>query len=203
MFGDWLLIAPAVYDNNKTCVVYLPEGEWFNFWTNEKHEGAFPVMVNTPLDFCPIFVRGGAIIPMRDVVQYSDQKPLDPLILSVYPSGTSRVEYYEDDGVSLNYTKGEFLLVNYTCSKTDKAIKFEISEREGNYKPKPRSYEIKFNCIKQKPTKVLWNGETVTEVYPESELRSKSSGWSYSENQQIITVRIPDRGKRENIEITL
>lgn len=203
MFGDWLLVAPIVYQGTHNRIVYLPEGEWFNFWTREKHDGGFPIIVETPLDVCPIFVRGGAIIPMRDVIQYSDQKPIDPLILSIYPSGTSKVQYYEDDGISFNYTKGEFLLVNYTCSKTDKSITFEISEREGNYKPKPRNYEIKFNIIKPKPGKVLWNGETMAEIYPESELRNKSSGWTYSENQQIVTVKIPDRGKRENIEIIL
>nr|MDO8081192.1 glycoside hydrolase family 31 protein [Candidatus Freyarchaeota archaeon] len=203
MFGDWLLIAPVVYEDAKTRTIYLPKGEWFNFWTNEKHDGAFPTMVNVTLDVCPIFVRGGAIIPMRDVVQHSDEKTIDPLILSIYPSETSKVQYYEDDGVSFDYTRGEFLLVNYTCSKTENGITFEISKREGNYKPEPRSYEARFNGVKQKPSKVLWSGEIVKGVTSENELRSKTSGWIYLEDKQVVAVRIPDRGKPERIEIIL
>jgi alpha-glucosidase len=203
MFGDWLLVSPVVYENNKTSVVYLSEGEWFNFWTNERHDGMFPTMIDTPLDFCPIFVRGGAIIPMRDVAQYSDEKTVDPLILSVYPSGTSKAQYYEDDGASLDYTRGEFLLVNYTCSKTENGITFEISEREGNYKPEPRSYEIRFNGVKQKPSKVLWSGETLKAVPSGGELRSKTSGWIYLKDKQVVEVRIPDSGKQERVEIIL
>lgn len=200
MFGDWLLIAPVVYENAKTRTVYLPKGEWFNFWTNEKHDGAFPIIVDVPLDVCPIFVRGGAIIPMRDVVQYSDEKPIDPLILNIYPSGTSKAQYYEDDGVSFDYTRGDFLLVNYTCSKTDKSIKFEISKEEGNYKPEPRSCEMQFNGVK-KPSRVLWKSETMRAVSSESELRDKTSGWIYLKDEQVVSVRIPDGGKHEHIEL--
>ena len=203
MFGDWLLVAPVVYENAKSLIIYLPEGEWFNFWTNEKHEAPLPMVVDTPLDFCPIFVRGGAIIPMQNIVQYSDEKSIDPLILSVYPSRTSKVQYYEDDGISFDYTRGDFLLINYTCSKTEQSITFEIGKREGNYKPSPRSYEIIFNSVEQKPSKILWNGEVMEMISLENELRSKTSGWVYLEDKQTVVVRIPDRGEQEKIEISM
>ncbi|MFB0562103.1 MAG: glycoside hydrolase family 31 protein [Candidatus Lokiarchaeia archaeon] len=203
MFGDWLLVAPVVYENAKSLIIYLPEGEWFNFWTNERHEGPLPIVVDTPLDFCPIFVQGGAIIPMQDIVQYSDEKSIDPLILSVYPSGTSKVQYYEDDGISFGYTKGEFLLTNCTCSKDEKGITFEISAREGKYNPDPRSYEIRFYGIEQKPSKALWNGETMEMASSQSELKTKDSGWIYLDNEKTVVVRIPDQGKQEYIEISL
>ena len=203
MFGDWLLVAPVVYENAKSLIIYLPEGEWFNFWTNERHEAPLPMVVDTPLDFCPIFVRGGAIIPMQNIVQYSDEKSIDPLILSVYPSRTSKVQYYEDDGISFDYTRGDFLLINYTCSKTEQSITFEIGKREGNYKPSPRSYEIIFNSVEQKPSKILWNGEVMEMISLENELRSKTSGWVYLEDKQTVVVRIPDGGEQEKIEISM
>ncbi len=203
MVGDWLLVAPMVYEGVTTRTVYLPEGEWFDFWTNERHDGAFPIIAEAPLDVLPIYVRGGAIIPMRDVAQYSDEKPIDPLILSVYPSGTSRVQYYEDDGVTLNYTKGEFLLVDYTCTKTENSINLEIDERQGEYDPGTRSYELRFNGVEQKPGGVSWNGETLNVFSSESGLREGDAGWTYLEKEKIVVVRIPDRGKRETIEISL
>lgn len=197
MVGDWLLVAPIVYEGARSRIVYLPKGEWFNFWTNEKYSGELPIVVEAPLDVCPIFVRGGAIIPMRDVVQYSNEKPIDPLVLNIYPSGSSRVEYYEDDGVSFNYAEGEYLIVEFTCKNNENAITFEISERKGSYNPGARTYEIRFNGIEAKPLKVLRNGE---------ELKQKHVGtpsWTYIERERVVVVRIPDEGRRELLEIKM
>lgn len=194
MVGDWLLVAPIVYEGARSRIVYLPKGEWFNFWTNEKYSGELPILVEAPLDVCPIFVRGGAIIPMRDVIQYSNEKPIDPLVLNVYPSGSSRVEYYEDDGISFNYTEGEYLLVEFTCKKNEDAITFEISERKGSYNPGTRTYEIRFNSIEAKPLKVLRNGEELKE-------HADTPSWTYLEREKVVVVRIPDKGRRELLEI--
>lgn len=195
MVGDWLLVAPVVYEGAKTRIVYLPRGEWFNFWTNEKITGGLPIIVETPLDFCPIFVRGGAIIPMRDVVQFSGEKPIDPLVLNVYPSGTSKVEYYEDDGVSFNYTRGEFLLVEYTCTKNGNTIRFEAGERKGSYNPGARTLEVRFNGVELKPSKVLWNGKELQQGSRET------PSWEYLEKEKVVVVRVPDEGKPFSLEV--
>ncbi|MEM1723612.1 MAG: glycoside hydrolase family 31 protein [Candidatus Jordarchaeales archaeon] len=195
MFGDWLLVAPIVYEGARTRIVYLPKGEWFNFWTNEKITGGLPIIVEAPLDVCPIFVKGGAIIPMRNVVQFSDEKPINPLVLNVYPSGTSKVEYYEDDGVSFNYTKGEYLIVEYTCTKNGDTIKFEASEKKGNYNPGMRTLEVRFNGVELKPSKVLWNGKELQQGSQET------PSWEYFEKEKVVVVRVPDEGKRFLLEI--
>ncbi|MBS7287490.1 MAG: glycoside hydrolase family 31 protein [Candidatus Freyarchaeota archaeon] len=197
MVGDWLLVAPILYEGAKSRIVYLPKGEWFNFWTNEKISGGLPITVEAPLNVCPLFVRGGAIIPMRSVVQYSDEKPINPLVLSVYPSGTSKVEYYEDDGVSFNHVEGEFLLVEFTCTKNEDSVIFEVSERKGSYNHGARTYELRFNGIETKPAKVLWNGEELKQA------SVKAPSWEYLKKEKVLVVRIPDRGQRELLEIKM
>ena len=58
----------------------------------------------------PLFVRGGAIIPSQQDMQYTDQFPIDPLTLDVYPDGASSRQYYDDDGISFAYQHGGYLL---------------------------------------------------------------------------------------------
>ena len=64
--------------------VYLPEGEWINYWTKEKYMGPewryFQIKEG---GMQPIFVRGGAIIPFGPMMEYSEEKPADPLTLEI------------------------------------------------------------------------------------------------------------------------
>ena len=101
------------------------------------------------------------------------------------------------------YKRQEFLLVDYTCTKTENSITLEIGERQGEYDPGTRSYELRFNGVEQKPGGVSWNGETLNVFSSESGLREGDAGWTYLEKEKIVVVRIPDRGKRETIEISL
>ena len=48
--------------NQKPSKIYLPEGEWYDFWTHEKYEGKKYYMVDAPIDHCPMYVKAGSII---------------------------------------------------------------------------------------------------------------------------------------------
>ncbi|MFA5014175.1 MAG: TIM-barrel domain-containing protein [Actinomycetota bacterium] len=65
MFGFNLLVAPVVKPNVQTLKVYLPRGNWFDFWTNELHEGMQVIKYPVPLDRIPVFVREGSILPLN------------------------------------------------------------------------------------------------------------------------------------------
>ena len=78
--------------------VYLPVGEWFDFWTGERHVGPGGVTVAAPLERLPLLVRAGAILPLGPIVQHTGERPLDELTLQIYPRGRSGFGLYEDDG---------------------------------------------------------------------------------------------------------
>jgi alpha-D-xyloside xylohydrolase len=63
MFGPDLLVAP-MYQPGTYRSVYLPEGEWVDWWDGAVHTGPIRVEVHAPLEEMPLFVRSGAIIPM-------------------------------------------------------------------------------------------------------------------------------------------
>jgi alpha-D-xyloside xylohydrolase len=97
MLGPWLLVAP-IYDAGEERTVYLPEGVWFDYWTGERHCGPATLRVHAPLDTLPLFVRGGAILPMMQEARRIPAGRIDPLILEIYPQGRSVYTVYEDEG---------------------------------------------------------------------------------------------------------
>jgi alpha-glucosidase (family GH31 glycosyl hydrolase) len=141
LFGPDLLVAPVTRPGVTHWPVYLPEGEWYDFWTHERHSGGEGVSVAAPLDTIPVFVRRGAIIPTGPVLQRSDERPLDALTLLVYPpppaagGGAAPAEsvLYEDDGVSQGYRRGERALTALRCRATGDAISVEVGPTEGRY----------------------------------------------------------------------
>ncbi len=61
MFGPSLLVAPVV-DENTRRVVYLPQGEWVDYWTGTETSGGKAVVKDAPVDVLPLWVKAGAVI---------------------------------------------------------------------------------------------------------------------------------------------
>jgi alpha-D-xyloside xylohydrolase len=99
MFGPSILVAPVIQAGGKVNV-YLPEGTWFDYWTSRAYEGPRHHSLEVPLDILPIFVRGGAIIPRMSRQWRIPEEKIDPLIVEVWPRGSSSHLFYEDEGVT-------------------------------------------------------------------------------------------------------
>ena len=105
MLGPSLLVAPVVDDSDARSV-YLPDGAWIDYWTGEVIEGPANITVNAPLDTLPLFVRGGAIIPMMPPANRIPEGRIDPLIAAIYPHGDSVYTLLEDDSeMALRYVE--------------------------------------------------------------------------------------------------
>jgi alpha-glucosidase len=63
LVGENILVAPVVEQGKDYRAVYLPEGEWFDYWTNELIGGNNKIVKEAPLDVCPIYIKAGSIIP--------------------------------------------------------------------------------------------------------------------------------------------
>jgi len=130
MFGPFLLIAPIFRKGQRKRQVYLPEGWWYDFWTNEKVKGGRTITADAPLERIPIFVRAGAILPLWPVMNYVGEKPVEELKLAIYP-GNGKFTLYEDDGESI---KPQFALRTLTCIEKGGNLIVEIGEKRGKYK---------------------------------------------------------------------
>lgn len=201
LFGDDLLVAPVVKEGRTERTVYLPKGTWYDFWTDKQYLGPACITANAPIDRIPLFIKGGAIIPTRQNVEYVEQAPINPLTFEIYPEGNSSRSYYEDDGVSFAYRKGVFLLEHISLDQHGDSVRLEISSHEGSYVPPSRSLLFKIHGQAILPTDVTFGNET-TKVLPSVAMLGKTSfGAAYDNETRILWISVLDSNSHLIINI--
>ena len=101
LLGEDVLVAP-VFTESGTRSVYLPEGEWRDYWTDERHAGGQRVDVDVGLDEMPIFVRAGSVVPQREPTQSVQPGTPDHLELDVtMAEGEASGRFYDADADEL------------------------------------------------------------------------------------------------------
>jgi alpha-glucosidase len=145
MVGSDLLVAPVLHPAQTSRMVYLPRGRWFDFWTGKAIVGGTTIRVDAPLETEPIFVRGGALLPMAPEMNYVGEKPVNVLTLDLYPDndGAAAGEWYEDDGTSLAYQRGTLRRTSLRMRRTGESQRIELHAAEGSYQPSARRLEIR------------------------------------------------------------
>ena len=197
LFGPDLLVAPVITAGATSRRVRLPSGHWYDFWTDSSYVGNAYAQVQAPLDRIPIFVRAGSVIPSQQVVQYTDEAPIDPLTLSVYPfpAGTDTsfsTEYYEDDGISFAYTMGAYCRREIRCTQRDRSTILRVSESDGSYIPGQRSLVMRFIGQAEEPSDIMLNGKTL--LKHTGDLSTWKTGmWIYDPSSRLVAVKILDR----------
>ncbi|MEN6451893.1 MAG: TIM-barrel domain-containing protein [Thermoguttaceae bacterium] len=105
MFGRSLMVAP-LWTGQKKRQVYLPQGDWYDFWTNERLAGGRKIEVEKPLDQIPVFVRANTLLPLAEPVDFVTPQTRFDLSVRVFGSKPEEFTLVEDDGVSLDFEKG-------------------------------------------------------------------------------------------------
>lgn len=186
-FGENMMVCPVTTKGAKSRTLYLPEGNWIDYWSGKKFEGKRNILVLTPLAKLPIYIKAGAIIPMQPDMQYFGEKPVDPLTLDIYPSGNSSFKLYEDDGLSLDYQKGVFAQTEISCSENLQTVKIEIGASEGKYQLADRNYSLLVHLDK-KPSSVLVGTSSI-------------ETWKYNDQQKAIEFTIPKKAAEKLIVV--
>lgn len=130
MVGPNLLVAPVVHQGERRRMVYLPEGQWYDYWTREKIAGPCWFIREAPLDVCPIYVRAGSILPVMEDVSYVGQKE-GMLLLDVFP-GEGSWDHYYDNGEDYAYRQGAYHHYRFTVNEAGE-VKTELLH--SGYKP--------------------------------------------------------------------
>ncbi|HYW36379.1 MAG TPA: DUF5110 domain-containing protein, partial [Balneolaceae bacterium] len=107
LWGKEMLIAPVYTKGAASRKVYLPKGQWYDWWTNRKISGGKTIKRKVNLSIMPIYVPAGSIIPMDPVRQYVHQKVKAPTTLRIYPGADGTFTLYDDDGKTLDYLHGQ------------------------------------------------------------------------------------------------
>lgn len=127
MFGDSLLVSPIVEKGATRRSTYLPAGTWWDFWKNQRVNGGGEITRAVDLDTIPIYVRAGAIVPMGPVRQSTAEPGNEPITLQIYPGADGRFSWYDDDGKSFRYERGEFTRIECTWQDETRTLKLQAA----------------------------------------------------------------------------
>jgi alpha-D-xyloside xylohydrolase len=134
LIGDGLLVAPvivggagkdrgerarAVAANGDTCrSVYLPPGEWQDFWTGKSDHGQQQIEVDVPLERVPLFVQSGTILPLAQPTLHTEDPQSRKLTVLVFGDGHRAATIYQDNGA-------------YSPSLTPVTLSWDASKKTG------------------------------------------------------------------------
>jgi hypothetical protein len=145
--GKEFLVAPMWGSDEVKSGIYLPKGQWIDYWTGRVYQG--PTTVNgyhAALDTLPLFVKAGAVVPMwkAGINNAAEQGFGDRLTVDVYPQGKSSFTLYEDDRVTRSAKSAQqtFTVDAPTQSRGDVTVKIGASVGTYAGKPATRPYEL-------------------------------------------------------------
>ena len=194
LFGSDLLVAPVLWEGAETRHVYLPPGDWYDYWTGKKYAGNTTIHVPVTIDSIPMYVRGGGFIARQPVVQYTGEMPGNPLQVLIAPAAESESSLYEDDGHSLKYQKGDFMKRRFHQVRDVQSTTIEISAPDGSYRPTKRDLVLQL-WMDHEPASVteqLSNGgESSMSRFTPEQLAKAPAGWSYADG--LLTIKDNDR----------
>ncbi len=182
-FGKEFLVAPIVTDTNERGV-YLPPGSWVDYFSGKKHSGGQTIRVECPVNRIPVFVRSGSIVPQRTDVAWTDERPMDTVIVDVYGPEAGSFRLYEDDGSSLDYLSGKSAWTPMTFSGGERdGYRFTIGPAEGTFsgQVQSRSEVVRLHGLR-KPSSVALSIGSGSPTSPR---------WTWDESSGVVTVLVP------------
>lgn len=193
MFSRSLLVSPVVVSGATQQSVYLPEGDWYDFNTGTHYSGMANYNVPVTTQDIPVFVKGGAVIPMSPVAQYTDMPAArKTLILSSYPGGTGGCVVYDDDGITYDYEKGIFCTDTIAHDRNDVRAIITIGARTGAYSVPQRDWLADLNWVVSLPDSVVLDGVHVKMYSLDSISSMSGKGWAYDADGEHCYVKFPD-----------
>jgi alpha-D-xyloside xylohydrolase len=116
LVGPSLLVAPML-TGKQGRNVYLPAGDWYDFWTGRRLDGGREIAVTQPIERVPVFVRGDSLLPLAEPVDHIAADTRFELTVRVYGENPRPFVLYEDDGVSTGYLAGAQNRIELSWSK--------------------------------------------------------------------------------------
>ncbi|HNW56181.1 MAG TPA: glycoside hydrolase family 31 protein [Bacteroidales bacterium] len=182
MFGDAFLV--SAFDST----VYLPEGEWIDYWTGKKMKGNQEISAEYPENKGgPLFVKAGAIIPTQAVKGSIGTQTPENIMWEIFPKGESAFTLIEDDGESYRYLEGKIAKTLLECRESSNDIRIIIHPRVGLYDKMPQKRTHSIN--------IFYEGKLIPE--------NKNITYSFDKATNILTINdIPETNEEINIVLS-
>lgn len=195
VFGSDMIVDPVVDAGDKITglvseSVWIPPGEWIERDTGVHLKGPATVKRRFSIRQIPVYVREGAIVPMAPPMQRTNQKPLDPLIVSVAPLAegqTSKYTLYEDAGDTRAYQTGQAAYTDLSATQKGTDLTVRVAGKRGGYPgmQQSRSYELRLPAD-WPPASVTVNGRPLSYAP-----KAGAPGWRFEGNTLTTVITVP------------
>lgn len=194
-WGNDFLISPVTNAGQEQQMVDFPNtGNWYDFYDNKAYVGGKSQFVNTVKTSIPTFVRGGAIIPIIDPVQSTDEYELNNFQLHYYfdqKVKKSQRLIYNDNGLLANaYENDQYELLKVTAQHNSNRIQMELSATKGmHFNFDKKEIELVVHNMKKAPKKVLIKNDKLNYQYDQlSQTFRMNLSWEPS-SKKIINIK--------------
>ena len=183
--GRELLIAPVVQPGATMRTLYLPRGEWVDFWDGNFYTGGQEVLAQASQ--IPILVRAGSVLPLMPEEEASrwdwdDPTLLDgPLVWKAYLSSTGTADS--------SFTLPNGTAAHFTQHGTSAVIQGQSAT--------VREYEIILRT-RQAPSTVRLNGQRFAS-YSKSAAWTRTQQWWWNSSTNEVHLRF--RAKAFQVEL--
>ncbi|HEU5139530.1 MAG TPA: glycoside hydrolase family 31 protein [Bacillales bacterium] len=142
LVGKTVLVAPILKPDTFHRAVYLPSGQWYDYWTDRIYEGGQHHLIEADLETLPIFIKAGSILPEGEERQ-STAVPEERINIHVYPCrGEFAGKWYDDDGETFEYLDEKALLKEFHCQFDEEKLKLKIEDLYNGFQPHLGSMSI-------------------------------------------------------------
>lgn len=167
-WGNDFLVTPITKAGLKETTVYFPKNNnWFDFYTDEKQHAGTSSTIAVAEDHIPVFVRGGAFIPLIKTIQNTSKYSLNNFDLHFFfdeKTPKSEGKLYNDNGQTPNaFEKGEYEILNFTNNSTEKTVSLTIQTETGKSFPSAeKNITLVLHNLNDKIKKVTVDGKETT-----------------------------------------
>jgi alpha-glucosidase (family GH31 glycosyl hydrolase) len=190
MFGRQLLVAPITAQGATSKNVYLPAGEWYDFWNGGRAQGPGTKTYFAGTDSIPVYAKAGAIVPLNLNANYelggnigNSVTSYPNLVFRIYPSGTSSYDYFEDSAGATRTVTSTESFGTHTVTVNAPALTTTST----------------LQVASTKPTSVTRGGTGLTEHASVAALSAASEGWYWDPVQQLTFVKLPSSGSARTV----
>jgi len=173
LWGDGLLVSPVTSANQTVWPTKLPEGVWFDFFSDTKYQGGQTVNYPLSQDNFPVWVKAGSFMPMADGLSRTEQFDARKIEMHYWHDNSvssSSYTYYEDDGKNpASVEKGLYTKLQLSASVDEKAALTLTLDSEGSYIGMPKQRDITYvvHGLSEKPQSVSLDGRSVPVMWDE------------------------------------
>lgn len=202
LIGRDLLVATASGSGVTQTSVYLPAGDWVDYYTNTWLSSAGQTFAGQPTlrdgKFqLPVYARAGAIIPKMTIDdksinvlgKRSDGSTRNELVARVYAAPTaSSFTLYEDDGESSAYQSGAVRTTLISQQQSGGAATVTVGAAAGSYTGAPASRDTLVELVVNgtSATAVSLNGAALTQYGSRAAFEAAASGWYKAGTNLVI-----------------